>query len=68
MNVDNDLFVSSVLFTLDVISHNGVFFFLLEQELVRKEISKRRAAGFSLMYVVVVGLISLLLGYIVKRT
>lgn len=40
-----------------------------ELELVRKEISKSRASGISLFFVVVlVGLIGILLGYFVKRT
>lgn len=40
-----------------------------ELELVRKEISKSRAGGISLFFVVVlVGLIGILLGYFVKRT
>ncbi|KAL5728233.1 Vesicle-associated protein 1-3 [Ranunculus cassubicifolius] len=39
-----------------------------ELELMRKEISKKRSNNFSFLFVVLVGLLGILLGYLVKRT
>ncbi|KAF5957473.1 hypothetical protein HYC85_004698 [Camellia sinensis] len=39
-----------------------------ELELMRREISKRHGGGFSVLFVVVVGLLGLLFGYFVKKT
>ncbi|KAJ8573328.1 hypothetical protein K7X08_009839 [Anisodus acutangulus] len=39
-----------------------------ELELVRKEISKSNAGGFSMLFVVLIGLIALLVGYLIKNT
>ncbi|KAH7577764.1 hypothetical protein ACOSP7_001212 [Xanthoceras sorbifolium] len=39
-----------------------------ELELVKKEISKRRAGGFSLLFVLLVGILGVLIGYLVKKT
>ncbi|XP_009597510.1 vesicle-associated protein 1-3 isoform X2 [Nicotiana tabacum] len=39
-----------------------------ELELIRKEISKSNAGGFSMLFVVLVGLIGLLVGYLIKKT
>ncbi|XP_052170515.1 vesicle-associated protein 1-3 isoform X2 [Diospyros lotus] len=39
-----------------------------ELELVRKEISKSRGSGFSMLFVVLVGLLGILFGYFVKKT
>lgn len=39
-----------------------------ELDLMRKEISKSRAGGFSLLFVVLVGLLGILAGYFVKKT
>ncbi|GFY92647.1 plant VAMP (vesicle-associated membrane protein) family protein [Actinidia rufa] len=38
-----------------------------ELELMRREIGKRRGGGFSMMFVVLVGLLGLLLGYFIKK-
>ncbi|KAK8718394.1 hypothetical protein V6N13_045629 [Hibiscus sabdariffa] len=38
-----------------------------ELEMVRKDISKSRSGGFSLMFLVLVGLLGVLIGYLVKR-
>ncbi|GMI69684.1 hypothetical protein like AT4G00170 [Hibiscus trionum] len=38
-----------------------------EMEMMRKDISKSRSGGFSLMFVVLVGLLGVLIGYLVKR-
>nr|KJB49080.1 hypothetical protein B456_008G113000 [Gossypium raimondii] len=38
-----------------------------ELEQIRKDISKSRAGGFSLMFVMLVGLLGVLVGYFVKR-
>ncbi|XP_009597511.1 vesicle-associated protein 1-3 isoform X3 [Nicotiana tabacum] len=38
------------------------------EELIRKEISKSNAGGFSMLFVVLVGLIGLLVGYLIKKT
>ncbi|WRX09782.1 Major sperm protein (MSP) domain - like 2 [Theobroma cacao] len=40
---------------------------LQELELMRKEISKSRAGGFSLTFVVLLGLLGFLIGYLIKR-
>ncbi|XP_019235668.1 PREDICTED: vesicle-associated protein 1-3 [Nicotiana attenuata] len=39
-----------------------------ELELIRKEISKSNAGSFSMLFVVLVGLIGLLVGYLIKKT
>ncbi|XP_057980140.1 vesicle-associated protein 1-3 [Malania oleifera] len=39
-----------------------------ELELMRKEISKSRAGGFSFIFVVLIGLLGILVGYLVKKT
>lgn len=39
-----------------------------ELELMRKEISKNRGGGFSLMFVAIIGFVGLLIGYLLKRT
>ncbi|KAL4376184.1 hypothetical protein GQ457_02G000260 [Hibiscus cannabinus] len=38
-----------------------------ELEMVRKDISKSRSGGFSLMFLVLVGILGVLIGYLVKR-
>ncbi|KAL4369475.1 hypothetical protein GQ457_05G000210 [Hibiscus cannabinus] len=38
-----------------------------ELEMMRKDISKSRPGGFSLMFVVLIGLLGVLIGYVVKR-
>lgn len=38
-----------------------------ELELLRKEVSRNRSGGFSLMFMMLVGIISIVLGYILKR-
>ncbi|KAK8654578.1 hypothetical protein V6N13_128537 [Hibiscus sabdariffa] len=38
-----------------------------ELEMMRKDISKSRSGGFSLMFVVLIGLLGVLIGYVVKR-
>jgi hypothetical protein len=40
----------------------------IEQELVRKEISRSRGGGFSLLFVVLFGLLGILVGFFVKKT
>ncbi|GMI99075.1 hypothetical protein like AT4G00170 [Hibiscus trionum] len=39
-----------------------------ELEMMRKDISKRVAGGFSLMFVALIGLLGVLIGYLVKRS
>uniref|UniRef100_M1CG72 Vesicle-associated membrane protein n=1 Tax=Solanum tuberosum TaxID=4113 RepID=M1CG72_SOLTU len=39
-----------------------------ELELVRKEINKSNAGGVSMLFVVLIGLIGLLVGYLIKKT
>ncbi|KAF9613980.1 hypothetical protein IFM89_014173 [Coptis chinensis] len=42
--------------------------FRQELELMRKEISKRRSSSYSFLFVVLVGLLGILVGYLVKKT
>ncbi|GLT51955.1 hypothetical protein SLA2020_253250 [Shorea laevis] len=39
-----------------------------ELEMMRKEISKSRAGGFSMLLVVLIGILGILIGYFIKRT
>lgn len=43
------------------------YYAFIMQEQVRKDISKSRAGGFSLSFVVLIALLGILIGYLVKR-
>jgi hypothetical protein len=49
-----------------VLTYLAVVCDFLQQELMRKQISKKHAGGFSLLVVFLVGLFGILVGYIFK--